>query len=534
MPLPDGGLDARTTDDGGTDGGPSDAPDEACVHATLGRFAVALSDDVEVRYRARISPELGGDPWDLYLTFPRYATEYVGTFPLGTGDDANFGTCAHCVIAFFGTSIARGYLADRGTLTLIEDPFTLNLHATLENVRLAEVTIEGDDLHSVPVPGGGCVVLDRVEVDEHFAPPGWTCPDQQYADGVTCDCSCGIPDEDCFDPSLPIAGCAAGQACVPRLAPGGIFMPITLCADVCDRAGDVPCPGTGVCVADSAGDVCEPEAARIDRATPIGGTCAEGAYVCGVDPRGFALGVCDVFDWNDRTCRPRCDADAAGASDDCDAAAFERCYTLGSRNDDPDSFYGLCTPRYPASWTCGGERWEDGASCDCACGAVDPDCAADLPLRGCLTGEICLFDATCAAVPANDTCASAIPLAAGRTTGTTRGATNDYSHVRGAGGCIDVEEDAPDVVYSVALTAGQRLTVTGTAAHNIALYLIGPGAPSVCDATSTACVAGVEVTGTGEAETLTYTATEAGTYYLVVDAFFAELIGTHELDVTLE
>lgn len=528
----DAGLDASL--DGGADGGPGDAPDDRCIHASVGAFSLALADDVEVRYRARITPELDGEPWDLYLTFPRYATEYVGTFPLGTGDDGNFGTCAHCVIALFGTGIARGYFADRGTLTLTEDPFALHLAATLENLRLVEVTIEGDDLHSVPVPGGDCIVFDRIEEDRRFPPPGWTCAADRFRDGTTCDCRCGVPDDDCFDPALPVADCRAGQVCVPRLPPSGIFMPITVCADTCDRAGDVACPGSGVCVDDPAGGVCEPEVARIDRTTPLGGTCAEGAYVCAVDARGFARGVCDVFDWNDRTCRPRCDASEDGTSADCDAAAFERCFTLGSRSEDPTAFFGLCTPRYPASWSCSGARFEDGAGCDCACGAPDPDCSAGLPLRGCAAGEVCLFDATCASVPTNDTCAGASPLAVGRTTGTTRGATNDYSHVRGAGGCIDVEEDAPDVVYSVVLSAGQRLTVTGVAEHDIALYLLGPGSAAVCDAASTACVAGAEATGGGEAETLTYTAAEAGTYYLVVDAFFSELIGAFQLDTAIE
>jgi hypothetical protein len=502
------------------------------VHASLGAFAIERAEDVEVRYVARIRPDIEGAPWDFFLGFPRYATEYVGTFPLGSGADGNFGTCAHCAFAFLSAGSARGYFADRGTLTLTEDPFTLRLAATIESLRLVEVTIEGDELRSVPVPGGRCIVFGRIEEDRRFAPPGWTCAAERFVDGARCDCRCGIPDVDCFDRSLPVADCAVGQACVvPRPSPRGAT---SFCAGTCDRAGDVPCAGAGVCVDDAAGDVCEPEPSRIDRVTELGGTCAEGAYVCAVDARGFAQGVCDLFDWNDGTCRPRCDADGAGTSADCDAEAFERCFSLGARNDDPDALFGLCTPSYPAGWSCGGARFADGVGCDCGCGVPDPDCAEGLPVRNCAAGEVCVVDATCAAVPANDTCAGALPLAAGRTTGTTRGATNDYSHVRGAGGCLDVEEDAPDVVYAVMLAAGQRLTVTGLADFDLALYLLGPGTPGVCDATSSACVAGADGAAGSAPETLTYTAAVAGTYYLVVDAFFSELIGPFALDTRIE
>ena len=102
------------------------------------------------------------------------------------------------------------------------------------------------------------------------------------------------------------------------------------------------------------------------------------------------------------------------------------------------------------------------------------------------------------------------------------------------GACIEVEEDGPDVVYAVDLTAGARLSVRGQAsASDIALYLLGPGSPTICDATASHCVRGVEATGYGEAEVLDYTATAAGTYYLVVDSFTPMRFGDFTLDVSL-
>jgi hypothetical protein len=106
--------------------------------------------------------------------------------------------------------------------------------------------------------------------------------------------------------------------------------------------------------------------------------------------------------------------------------------------------------------------------------------------------------------------------------------------VHGAGGCLEVEEDGPDVVYAVALGTGQRLTVTAVGDHDPSLALHGPGIPSVCDTNSSACVAGVDTALIGELETLSFTATTAGTHDLVVDAFFSELWGSFERTTTIE
>lgn len=524
-----GGLDApndtSTSDGGALDGG-------RCIAADVQLWTLDNYDDVSVRYRARIRPDVEMRPFDLYLEFNRYGdTTYTGTFPLGEGHDANFGGCAHCVAAFYGTMISRGYFASAGTLTLNADPFDLRLDAVLENVTLIEVTIEGEALESVPVPNGRCITFDRIEVSRAFAPPGWTCNDDEYGDGAECDCNCGIVDSDCYA-GLPVVGCAPGQLCVGRPRE---FEFVPTCVDDCDREAGVMCPGTGVCVDDSFGDLCEGDAARVDRTAGLGDTCADGAVFCAVAGSpggpGIANGYCDVFDRADGRCAPRCSVDA-----DCDVAAFERCYTLGASGPAGEEvFFGFCGPRYPVGWTCRGDTYEDGVTCDCNCGVRDSDCYdPSRPIAGCAATESCLPDGSCAPIPANDTCASALPLSIGTTTGSTTGGVNDYTFVRDAGGCIAVEEDGPDVVYAVDVAAGQTLTVVGRASFNLALYLIGPGAPTVCDRTSTACVAGVEATSGTDPETLVYTATTSGTYYLVVDAFFFEFMGDFTLETTLE
>ena len=549
----DGGLDGSVdvsvdgAADASLDAPPSDGGPR-CTESTVQSWALDNYDDVSVRYRARIRPDVGTRPFDLYLEFNRYAdTTYVGTFPLGEDHDANFGGCAHCVVAFYGTSFDPAYFALSGSLTLNRDPFDLTLDAVLTDVRLVEVTIEGDDLHSVPVPGGGCLHFDRIEVNRSFPPPGWTCGPDEYGDGLECDCRCGVPDSDCFDPALPVIGCTAGQLCVPRFEG---FEVNSVCVDDCDRGSGAMCPGTQVCVDDPVGDLCESDATLVDRGAAVGDLCTTGARYCGIEGAaggpGVATAYCDIYDRNDGRCSRRCSVDA-----DCNTGIFERCYTIGSSPGPTgeEAFYGFCSLRYPAGWTCRGDAYEDGVTCDCACGVADPDCSDPThPVVGCAADQACVLDdrctpgddtcrpgSLCIAIPVNDTCAGALPLSVGMTNGSTRGATNDYTHVRDGGGCIGVEEDAPDVVYAVDLSVGQRLTVTGVAASfNIALYLSGPGAPSVCDRTSSGCVAGVEATGFGEAETLTFTATSPGTYYLVVDGFFSGFMGDFVLTTVLE
>lgn len=527
----DAGIDASTMADAPAG---SDAPDAragSCVQASLQPMTIDNADDVSVRYRARIQPQISGRAFDLYLEMNRYGdATYVGTFPLGTGPDASYGSCAHCVMALYGTTFEHAYFADAGSITFDRDPFDRHLTMSMEGVRLIEVTFEGDDLHTVPVPGGGCIELAPYAIDQSFPPPEWECDPAAWDDGERCDCRCGPIDEDCLDPTLPVTRCMPAQECIGGFTGG--FYAEGICVDRCDREAGTACPRGGVCVSDISGDLCEPEPTRIDRSTALGGTCAEGAAHCAIYAMGFSHGYCDIFDRNDRRCRPLCSVDA-----DCDGAIPERCFTLGFQ--EGDVAFGLCTPRFPAAWTCEGARYEDGAQCDCSCGAPDPDCTdTTLEVRGCDAGERCLFDGACAAIPANDTCEGALPLPLGITIANTRGARNDYTFVRDGGGCIEVEEDAPDVVYRVELAVGSTLSVQARADFDVSLALHGPdpgaaagGGPSViCTPTSTRCVAGAEAAGATEAEMLRYTATAAGTYYLVVDAFFSELIGEIELN----
>lgn len=514
----DGGIDARVGDSAADDA-PGDVPGDAdrCVTATLSAWALDSVDDVSIRYRARLTPQIEGQTWDLVLEMNRYLDEtHVGTFELGQGPEANFSTCARCVAAFRGMSIAHGFFADEGELLISVDPFSQRLSASLTNVRLIEVTIGGETLESTPVPDGLCVRLEDTTIDRVFPSPGWRCGRDQFADGATCDCSCGAYDPDC-EPGNPIVGCGEHEICSTD----------AVCVETCDRATARGCT-SGVCgLGYGTGEICITDASRVDASATIGRTCAAGATFCDAGD-GFARGLCDRDHRADGLCRPLC-----RSNEECDTEALEICAPWADG-------WGHCALRFPTAWTCDGALYEDGTSCDCRCGTTDPDCHDPaLPIADCAAGEVCL-DAPCGAEgcalpatecvppPANDVCASAIPLV-GSTSGTTRAAVDDY---RFAAGCAAAADGGGDVVYRLDLTAGQHIMVVGTPNDfDLAFYLFGPGDATVCDPSSPSCVLVVDAAGHHEAETLSYTATTAGTYYLVVDSTFSYRAGDFTLDV---
>lgn len=193
--------------------------------------------------------------------------------------------------------------------------------------------------------------------------------------------------------------------------------------------------------------------------------------------------------------------------------------------------------RVPNAWTCTHDKWDSGASCDCVCGLPDPDCVTNAPVAGCTTQAPACFNDACVTPPTNDTCATATALTIGTpVTGTTAGAGRNYNSGLEAPTCTGFSQPGPDVVYSVSLAQDQAITVTLSnlaATYDGAVALLGPGAPAICDASPIAtCVEGADGAGDGQNETFTYTATAAGTYYIVVDAWAPFEGGTFTLDVT--
>ncbi|HVY47992.1 MAG TPA: PPC domain-containing protein [Minicystis sp.] len=217
-----------------------------------------------------------------------------------------------------------------------------------------------------------------------------------------------------------------------------------------------------------------------------------------------------------------CDCNCGVRDPDCDDAA-EYVFNCGFAHL-PDASVascgadGACVP--PASWTCSTDVYDDGMTCECGCGAEDPDCELFLPAgasegTACDTGLFCDAAGACVG-PQNggDTCAAAAPItASGVLYGTLEGAAGDLDPTDA--GCTGYAEPGNDVVYSVALTMGQTLVATAYQATNdVALYLLSDCADPV-----NACVAGSDVGANSAPESIAYTATADGTYFLVVDSF---------------
>ena len=190
----------------------------------------------------------------------------------------------------------------------------------------------------------------------------------------------------------------------------------------------------------------------------------------------------------------------------------------------------------PNAWTCAPAAYSDGTTCDCMCGAPDPDCdIAASPVTGCTTNQLC-SNALCVTPPPNDTCQSAQALTIGTpATGTTVNAASNYNTGLEATTCTGFSQHGADVAYSVVLAAatGYTFTLTGVAPNfDPSISLLGPGAPTVCDASPVVCLAGADVGANGNPETFSFTTTAAGTYFVIVDSNSATGTGAFTVKVT--
>lgn len=183
----------------------------------------------------------------------------------------------------------------------------------------------------------------------------------------------------------------------------------------------------------------------------------------------------------------------------------------------------------PNAWTCEHSAYIDGAACDCMCGAPDPDCSgAATTTNGCTADQVCA-SATCIAPPA-DACADATTLTIGTPVlGTTVGATNNYSNGLDGATCTTFAQAGSDVAYMVHLTAGTAYTVSLSGVDpqfDVSLSLVGPGDATVCTADPiTTCVAGSDTGVEGDDESLMFTPTTTGDYYVIVDSFYDDEFG---------
>ncbi len=380
-PRPDGG-----SEDGGTDGGDMDAG--RCTQfeqSDLEMVAFDGQDDVSIGYSAKLKPAYAMElvPEYFVLSFINQASRIdnpTGTFPLDDEENGNLGTCAECLSLFVDEPSAEitptaVLFQTAGTITLRKDPRTRMLDATITGLRLEEVSVNQETLESSVVPGGRCVEFGTLTFDLKVIPEEWTCTDTKFAGDGLCDCNCGAYDPDCDDGDNTVIGCAGNEICY-----------YGECRAKCDALSNVPvgCT-TGICVVDVPDDLCN-DAPDIADPAALGGLCTvDTAYVCNVE-NTIALGLCDNTE--DRTCRPLCASRA-----DCNDGEF--CYTIAGGYIDGMG-KGYCMPGIPPGWLCDEAEYDDGVTCNCDCGDVDPDCSInDAPVVGCTGEETCQPDSSC-------------------------------------------------------------------------------------------------------------------------------------------
>lgn len=131
------------------------------------------------------------------------------------------------------------------------------------------------------------------------------------------------------------------------------------------------------------------------------------------------------------------------------------------------------------------------------------------------------------APPANDDCARAQSIAPGAPLpGTTENARNDYQFNAGAASCAGWAEAGADVVYAVAVPAGEVLQAQLTAEADLALY-------ALADCATRCCLVGADHNPANSSEALAYRNDGSApiTIYLVVDAFVVAVAGPFSLEV---
>lgn len=132
---------------------------------------------------------------------------------------------------------------------------------------------------------------------------------------------------------------------------------------------------------------------------------------------------------------------------------------------------------------------------------------------------------TCA--QAEDVTADALTAGGAVRTGDTTGHADDVSL---PSTCTGYTTDGPDDIYAVTVTAGQTITATATpaTAWDISLELVSP-----CAATPT-CHDGSDSGFGGGAESVSFQATAAGTYYIAVDSYDPDDFGGYSVTIRVQ
>ncbi|MBX3128259.1 MAG: hypothetical protein KF718_16160 [Polyangiaceae bacterium] len=334
-------------------------------------------------------------------------TNATGTFPLGTGVNANYQSCEQCVLVLEDLnettqSAGKLYYQKSGTITV--DSFyppliSGGVKATLTNVTLEEVTIDGFTYVSTPVAGGGC--LHIASLDVHVG-----CGNGQLETGEACDgTNLGASTCATFGYSTGQLGCTS--ACQYNLGNCSGFS--CTAQDLGTFTGTTLTATGNTCGAPSSYDLSNSSAAcAFNQANG-----PERLYSVTVPAGGkIRVKLTNSFDaslWATTTCTDKVGASCLDVSDTFgnervdlhNATSAPVTYTLvvdGYSTSDCGSYTLTITevPTPPSTWNCPVSYFGTDDGCDCACGGWDPDCDdPNSTLLGCTTGQTCVQPGVC-------------------------------------------------------------------------------------------------------------------------------------------
>ncbi len=188
----------------------------------------------------------------------------------------------------------------------------------------------------------------------------WTCDAAAYGDNI-CDCGCGSHDPAC-DSSPSCSDGTSSDCCQKYLAPGS-----------CVWTEGNRWPYSAIRSNDNTGCL---------TGTPVGWTCPESTY---------GNGSCDCGCGVD-------DIDCAGGKPcENDCSALGSCSFLDGCSVIDSGAPSQCTEKV-AGWTCPLANYADGSTCDCGCGAPDPDCNNKSACERCDVGSCADPALGCAAI----------------------------------------------------------------------------------------------------------------------------------------
>jgi hypothetical protein len=275
------------------------------------------------------------------------------------------------------------------------------------DITSCEVCDGPGSCNGAPCPGR----IDPVNNQTCDPPPfGWACPWLSYADGLSCDCGCGVPDPDCEDEApetcdtCKLPGSCAEQrndGCDTALDPADssrCYIPTDwICyANYGDGVCDCGCGAQDVDCASSALEDCEACEEGCSGSACPGKISPGDNALCTPPPPGWR---CPEYRYRDTHF---CDCGCGVVDPDCASSAVESCEWCNDEGScsiqtcpgsvDPTN-NALChQPAPPSWWTCSASDYADGTICDCGCGGYDLDCPNEGP-------EVCEDCHSCGSCP---------------------------------------------------------------------------------------------------------------------------------------